>query len=197
MATKREMVVNETRTTKADAAAQVIQSGIDGIVKHNEQLMAAGAAKDELLMASVMQAQEERSQFWKIQTELAKQFGEMIHSIQQLKDRQADRDEKREEAKAAREMKGRIYDDVRQLAHVALNQATERPMLKESEKGLLSAFVESFDEGQVESLATTGNVTLRTSQLIAFQKLISALREQEDRENANGKTPEEPSDARH
>lgn len=176
--TTQELKILKRETQPEDA----VTAGIKNVVKHNEQLMAAGAEKDKILISFVEQAQTERSQFWAIQASLVAKFSELIDTMQKLKDREADREERRKEAEASREMKQQIYGDVRQLGQIAVNQFAKRPMLKESEKGLLAAFIESLDDSQVSEFAEK----LRPSQMAAFSKLVDALKEVEDKEK--GKT---------
>jgi len=185
MSRTRELTVVESEMSRDDVSANVIGRGFSVLVKHNEQLAESVAAKDALLMQFVSDAQKERSEFWKIQSTPVGKFTEMIDTLQKLKDREADREEKRKDNEAKRQLHQTIYSDVRELGHVAVNQFTKRPLLKESEKGILSAFVESFDEGQIQSLQASGTITLRAAQMAAFGKMIDSLKAIEDKEQPN------------
>lgn len=192
MAVKKESITRETRSTKNDAIATVMTEGIDTIVKHNKHLIALDAHKDSVLMQFVEQAQQERLQFARIQTMMVEKFSEMIDSIQKLKDKEYEREEKREEAKFMRGLKERGYTDLRQIATIGLNQFAGRTMIKESERGLLAEFLESLDDEQIQDMAGK----LRPAQMVAFSKLVNALKEQEEKEN--NETPgKETDDARH
>ena len=180
MATKKESIVRETRTGKTDAIADTMVSGLETLVKHNKHLIAVDAHKDEMLLSVVEQASRERVEFARIHTTLIEQFSTTIDTIQKLKDKDFEREEKRAEAKATREMKEKAYGDVRQLVTIGINQFAKRPMLKESERGLLAEFIESFEEGQIEDLVTSGK--LRPAQLAALSKLVDGLKAQEDKE---------------
>jgi hypothetical protein len=185
MSSKREMTLRESET---DPELDAVSAGYKYLVMHNRQLIQAGIEKDNILISFVEQAQAERTQFWGIQASLVAKFTELIDTMQQLKDKQADREEKRKDNEASRELKQQIYGDIRQLGHIAVNQATKRPMIKEEEKGLLAAFIESLDKEQQDEFLSK----LRPPQMAAFSKLVDGLKEQEDR--SNGK---DNSDASH
>lgn len=186
MARSKKMVVSETSTDKTDAVAQVMGDGLDAIVAHNKHLIQVDAHKDELLMAVVKQAQEERLHFARIQTTMIEKFSETVESIQKLKDREYEREEKREEAKFMRELKQRGYSDLRQLGTIALNQFAGRSMLKENERGLVTELLESLDEEQVQALLHT----FRPAQVATFSKIVDAVKNQDDKENGTEKKEE-------
>ncbi len=172
----KEIMMRQKSSGPEDATT----AGIKAIVKHNEQLQEAQVHKDRILMQIVEQVGEERSKFFAMQANMVAKFTEMISAIETLKDRQADRDEKRESARASREMKEKVYSDVRQLATIGINQYAKKPMLKEGERGLLAEFLESVDadEGQIIALQQI----LRPGQMAAFAKMVDAVKEQEDKD---------------
>lgn len=186
MARTRETSIVESEMTEGETAGNVIGRGFSVLVQHNAQLMDASAKKDAILMQFVAQAQTERSQFWDAQAQMIGKFSELLDNIQRLKDKDADRQEQRESAKASREFKSKMLDDARQIVQVGVNQFAKRPMLQESEKSLVTGFVESIDEEQLAVLAKT----LRPAQMIVFGKIVDELAAKEKPE----KTPEPTED---
>jgi hypothetical protein len=171
MARTRETSIVESELSVDESAHNVIGRGFSVLVQHNAQLMQSASEKDKILMQFVAQAQTERSQFWDAQAVMIGKFTELLDNIQRLKDRDADRQEQRESAKASREFKSKMLDDARQIVQVGVNQFAKRPMLQESEKSLVSGFVESIDEEQLAILAKT----LRPAQMIVFSKIVDEL----------------------
>lgn len=196
MARSKKMVVSEESTDKNDAIAHVMGAGLDALVQHNAHLIKVDAHKDELLMQIARQAQEERVQFARVQNTMIEKFSETLDSIQKLKDREYEREEKREEAKFMRGLKERGYSDLRQLGTIALNQFAGRPMVKESERGLVAELVVSIKDEQLAALQ--GIFT--EGQMAAFAKIYKEVQEQvkepgdtEEESSANGGS----NDARH
>jgi hypothetical protein len=103
MARTRETSIVESELSEGESAGNVIGRGFSVLVQHNSQLMEANAKKDLILMQFVAQAQTERSQFWDAQATMIGKFSELLDNIQRLKDKEADRQEQRESAKASRE----------------------------------------------------------------------------------------------
>lgn len=192
MARTREMTVVESDMTEGESRNDVIGRGFSVLVQHNSQLMEANAKKDLILMQFVAQAQTERSQFWDAQAVMIGKFTELLDNIQRLKDKEADRQEQRESAKASREFKSKMLDDARQIVQVGVNQFAKRPMLKEEDKGLLSGLVETIDEQQLEALAKV----FRPAQMIVFGKIVDELASREAKEKPVEKT-EDTDDAVH
>lgn len=190
MARSKKMVVSEESTDKNDAIAHVMGAGLDALVQHNAHLIKVDAHKDELLMQIARQAQEERVQFARIQTTMIEKFSETLDTMQKLKDREYEREEKREEAKFMRELKQKGYSDLRQLGTIALNQFAGRSMLKENERGLVTELLESLDEEQVQALLHT----FRPAQVATFSKIVDAVKNHDDKENGTEK--KEESDAK-
>jgi len=186
MGTSKKMTVEQVEITPADAAAMVIAKGLAALVKFNENLIEANAAKDELLARSLTASDQRMADFWKLETERMKQVTETHETLQRLKDREADREERRQDAAAMRAMKEQGYRDVRQLVAVGVNQFAKRPMLRESERGLLTEFLESLSDEQLAAMQTV----FRPGQRVAFTNIVKSLRQQEDRENGKPPDPE-------
>jgi len=183
MARTRETSIVESELSEGESAGNVIGRGFSVLVQHNQQLMQSASEKDRILMQFVAQAQTERSQFFEMQSSMIGKFSELLDNIQRLKDKEADRQEQRESAKASRDFKSKMLDDARQIVQVGVNQFAKRPMLKEEDKGLLSGLVETIDEQQLEALSKV----FRPAQMIVFGKIVDELAKRE----ATGKPEEE------
>jgi hypothetical protein len=183
MARTRETSIVESELSEGESAGNVIGRGFSVLVQHNAQLMQSAQEKDRILMQFVAQAQTERSQFWDAQATMIGKFSELLDNIQRLKDKEADRQEQRESAKASREFKSKMLDDARQIVQVGVNQFAKRPMLKEEDKSLLSGLVETIDEQQLEALSKV----FRPAQMIVFGKIVDELAKRE----VAGKTEEQ------
>jgi len=193
MARTRETSIVESELSVDESAHNVIGRGFSVLVQHNSQLMEANAKKDLILMQFVAQAQTERSQFWDAQATMIGKFSELLDNIQRLKDKEADRQEQRESAKASREFKSKMLDDARQIVQVGVNQFAKRPMLKEEDKGLLSGLVETIDEQQLEALAKV----FRPAQMIVFGKIVDELASREAKEKPEDIKTEDDDNAVH